>query len=192
MKLPQVQEATQYAGLYVVDFGDHSGIGFTATEVAELLDSERFTDVKVYKIHRASPDGTMELKGVRSETFGLEAGMFFYADNEAAGRAEFARLLAWADKQLPPARCKVHLAKTDEGHVTALIYPAEYDDEFARWLLDGQFRTGGAVEGGTGAVERYYPANSQVLERKQLWPQTSLENLHGQALFEAAKRAVVR
>ena len=63
MKLPQVQEATKYAGLYVVDFGDHSGVGFTADEVAELLDSERFADVKVYKIHRAFPDGTMELKG---------------------------------------------------------------------------------------------------------------------------------
>jgi hypothetical protein len=192
MKLPQVQEATKYAGLYVVDFGDHSGVGFTADEVAELLDSERFADVKVYKIHRAFPDGTMELKGVRNETFSLEAGMFFYANDETTGRSDFGRLLAWAEKQAPPGRCKVHLAKTDAGYLTALIYPAEYDEEFARWLLDGQFRTGGAVEGGTGAVQRYYDAGQQVLERQQLWPQTSRQALHGEALFEAAKRAVIR
>ncbi len=192
MKMPEVQEATKYVGLYVVDFGDHSGVGFTPAEVAELLDSEQFAEVQVYKIHRAYPDGRMELKGVSAERFGLEAGMFFQAVDEAAARDDFARLLAWAETQLPPSRCKVHLSKADQGYLTALIYPAEFDDEFSRWLLDGQYRTTGATEGGTSAVGGYYDAAPQILERKQLWPQESLENLHGEALLEAAKRAVVR
>ena len=192
MKLPEVKEAPKYVGLYVVDFGDHSGVGFTAAEVAELLDSERFADVHVYKIHRAYPDGQMELKGVTSERFGLEAGMFFYAADETTAKDDFTRLLAWAETQLPPSRCKAHLSKTEQGYLTALIYPAEFDDEFSRWLLEGQYRTAGAVEGGTSAVGGYYDAAPQILEREQLWPQESLESLHGEALLEATKRAVVR
>jgi len=57
-----------------------------AEEVAEILDSEKYKDCKVYKIHRAYPDGRMELKGVRSGQFQLEAGMLFYEDSELEAR----------------------------------------------------------------------------------------------------------
>ena len=62
MKLPELKKPDKYIGLYVVDFGNHSGVGFTASEVAELLESEKFKDCKVYKIHNAYPDGRLELK----------------------------------------------------------------------------------------------------------------------------------
>ena len=71
MRLPKVQNSEKYAGLYVFDFGGHTGVGFTAQEVAELLESEKYRDCKVYKIHRAYPDGRLELKGVRAEIFQL-------------------------------------------------------------------------------------------------------------------------
>ena len=32
MKLPELKKPDKYVGLYVVDFGDHSGVGFTAAE----------------------------------------------------------------------------------------------------------------------------------------------------------------
>ncbi len=192
MKLPQLTEPDKYTGFYAVDFGDHSGVGFTAEEVAELLESEKFSDIKVYRICRAYPDGTLELKGVRRETFQMEAGMFFYAADEEQARMDFDRLLDWANRQPAPCRAKVHLARLGNSFVTALIYPAEYDDDISRWLLDGHYRTCGAAEGGTGAVNRYYQADSQVLDRRQLWPASSIEHLQGQALLEAAKRAIVR
>ena len=192
MKLPEIQEANKYVGLYAVDFGDHSGIGFTTAEVAELLDSEEFADVHVYKIYRAYPDGKMELKGISNDTFGLEAGMFFYADDEETARDDFARLVAWSQEHLPPSRCKVHLSQMDQAYLTALIYPAEFDDEFSRWLLDGQYRTAGAAEGGISAVQGYYEKCPQILEQKQLWPKAAIESLRGEALFEATKRAIVR
>lgn len=192
MKLPEVKNADKYTGLYVVDFGDHCGVGFTAAEIAELLESDQFADVQVYKIHRANPDGSMELKGVPQQTFGLEAGMFFYAADETTAQDDYQRLLAWADEQLPPSRCKVHLANMGEAFVTALIYPAEFDDAISRWLLDGNYRTAGLVEGGTGAVQRYYDHTENILERKNLWPASAMEHLQGQALLEATKRAIVR
>lgn len=192
MKLPDVKNADQYTGLYVVDFGDHCGVGFVAEEVAEILESEQFADVQVYKIHRAVPDGTMELTGVPHQRFQLEAGMFFYAGDETTARDDYQRLLAWADQQLPPARCKVQLADISNAFVTALVYPAEFDAEFSKWLLNGNYRTAGQVEGGTGPVQRYYDAQPNVMQREQLWPASSIEHLHGQALMEATNRAIVR
>ena len=192
MKLPEVQDADKYTGLYVVDFGGHCGVGYVADEVAELLESERFADVQVYRVHRAYPDGTMELKGVTKETFQLEAGMFFYAAEEQTARADFQRLITWADEQLPPGRCKVHLANIGNSCLTALIYPAEFDEAFSRWLQDGSYQTCGQVEGGTGAVQRYFDSRPKVLERKQLWPSESIESMSGQILLEATSRAIVR
>ena len=192
MNVPELKEAEKYVGLYVVDFGDRSSTGFTEAEVAELLESEQFADAQVYKIHRAQPDGSLELKGVPRETFQLEAGMFFYAGDEQTARDDYVRLLAWADEQLPAARCKVHLAVEGDTYVTALIYPAEYDDAFSRWLLDGHYRTSGAVEGGTTPVQAYYAGAHVVLDRKQLWPSESIQTLQGPALLEATNNAVVR
>ena len=37
MKLPKLDNPDRYKGLYIFDFGDHAGVGFTAEEVAELL-----------------------------------------------------------------------------------------------------------------------------------------------------------
>ena len=193
MKLPEIKNSERYVGLYVVDFGDHSGVGFTVEEVAELLDSEKFKHVKVYKIHNAYPDGKMELKGVQPETFQLEKGMFFYAMDAETARDDYKRLVDLAISDVPPGRAKVHLAQyDDEKFVTALIYPAEFDDEFSRWLLDGDYRTAGAAEGGVDAVTRYYKDAPEALERQQLFGRLSFESRTGDELLAATKVAVQR
>jgi hypothetical protein len=193
MKLPTIQNAKRYTGLYAVDFGTQSAVGFTATEVAELLESEQFRDVKVYKIHNAYPDGRMELKGVKNETFQLEAGMFFYTADEKTARKEYKQLTDIAVTSAAPSRAKVHLAKlSDNEFVTALIYPAEYDNEFSCWLLNNNYCTAGAAEGGSAAVERYYQTQKEILAQQQLWAADSFEQLTGAELLAATKRAMVR
>ena len=89
MKVPELEKPEKYVGLYIFDFGDNTGVGFTAEEVAELLESEKYRDGKVYKIHKAYPDGRLEIKGVPSETFQLEAGMFFYSGDVETARRDF-------------------------------------------------------------------------------------------------------
>jgi len=193
MELPKLEQPKKYVGLYVVDFGDHCGAGFTAEEVAELAESEKYRHIKVYKIHRAYPDGRLELKGVRNETFALEAGMFFYSTDLETARADFKQLTNLAVRTAPPCRSKVHLAKyTESKFVVALIYPAEYDDEVSRWLLDGKYKTAGAAEGGIEAVQRYYGAKLTILERHQLFGRTSFESRRGKELLSAVKKAVQR
>jgi hypothetical protein len=193
MKLPELKESKKYVGLYVVDFGDNTGVGFTADEVAEILESERYKDCKVYKIHNAYPDGRLELKGVRSEIFQLEAGVFFYEDSHIGAKSDFKRLVSVAVQSPPPCRAKVHLAKYSGGkYATVLIYPAEYDDEISRWLLDNDYKTKGAAEGGIGAVERYYQAKPEILERHQLTGQQAIESRSGEELLANLKVAVQR
>jgi hypothetical protein len=193
MKLPEIKEPKRYVGLYVVDFGSNTGVGFTAEEVAEILESEKYKDCKVYKIHNAYPDGRLELKGVRNETFQLEAGMFFYEDNQLTAKKDFKNLVSIAVQSAPPCRAKVHLAKySDNKFVTALIYPAEFDDEVSRWLLDNNYKTAGAAEGGIGAVERYYEDNPEILERHQLFGESAIESRTGAELLANLKIAVQR
>jgi hypothetical protein len=201
MELPKLQKADKYVGLYVFDFGGHTGVGFTAQEVAELLESEEYKDSKVYKIHRAYPDGKLELKGVRAEIFQLEAGMFFYSGDVETARRDFKQMVNLAVKAAPPCRAKVHLAKySDDKFVVAIIYPAEYDDEVSSWLLEGGYKTSGAAEGGVAAVQRYYDAAVQryydgkpeILERHQLFGESALISRTGEELLAATKLAIQR
>jgi len=193
MKLPKLQKPERYVGLYIFDFGDHAGVGFTAEEVAELLDSEKFKDGKVYKIHRAYPDGKLELKGVPAQRLQLEAGVFFYSAELETGRDDFRRLVRLAVETAPPCRAKVHLARYDDDKfAVALIYPAEYDDEVSRWLVDRDYQTAGAVEGGVGAVQRYYDDRPEILDRHQLFGKSAIESRTGEELLAAVGLAVQR
>jgi len=193
MKLPKLEKPDRYEGLYVFDFGDHAGVGFTADEVAELLDSERYKEGKVYRIHRAYPDGRMELRGVPASRFQLEAGMLFYAGDEATARADFARLAELAVRVAPPCRAKLHVARyAQDRHVVALIYPAEYDEQVSSWLLEGRYQTRGPAEGGIGAVERYYRDAPQILDRRQLSGVDAGTSRTGAELLGSVARAVQR
>ncbi len=193
MKLPKLQNSEKYTGLYIFDFGDHAGVGFTAEEVAELLESEKYKHSKVYKIHRAYPDGTLELKGVPAQTFQLEAGMFFYSNALESSRGDFKKLVDLSVAASPPCRAKVYLSKYgDDKYVVALIYPAEYDDELSSWLLDGQYKTSGAVEGGIEAAQRYYDYKPEILDRYQLFAESESISRTGQKLLAGLKLAVQR
>jgi len=193
MKLPKLQNSEKYVGLYIFDFGDHAGVGFTAEEVAELLESDKYKHGKVYKIHRAYPDGRLEIKGVQAQTFQLEAGMFFYSGALETARGDFKKLVGLAVGTAPPCRAKVHLAKySNDKFAVVFIYPAEYDDEVSLWLLDGQYKTSGAAEGGIEAVQRYYDYKPEILDRHQLFGKSESISRTGQELLTGLKLAVQR
>ena len=193
MNLPKLAKPDKYLGLYICDFGDHTGVGFTAQEVAELLESQKYKNCKVYKIHKAYPDGRLELKGVRSDIFQLEAGMFFYSTNLETATDDFKELTGLAVSAAPPCRAKVHLAKySNDKFVVAFIYPAEYDDQISSWLLDGGYKTSGAAEGGIGPTQRYYDTAPEILERHQLFGKSAIQSRTGQDLLASVRLAVQR
>lgn len=193
MKIPKLEKPEKYVGLYIFDFGDHAGAGFTAREVAELLESEKYKNCKVYKIHKAYPDGKIELKGVRSEIFQLEAGLFFYERDLETATRDFKALVTSAVKSAPPCRAKVYLTKySDDKYAVSIIYPAEYDDEISSWLSEARYKTSGAAEGGIETVQRYYDQQPQILERHQLFGESELISRTGPELLASVKLAVQR
>lgn len=172
MKLPELSNPERYKGLYVFDFEGQIGVGYTGREIEILLESEKYRDGKVYKIHRAWPDGRLEIKGVSNKVFQMESGMFFHCtDQQRAGR-DYQELLKLAESGEFPCRAKLHLgqAKSPEGVkcVVALIYPAEYEDEVAKWLIETGYQGGELASGGISEVESYYSRYSKI-DGFQLW-----------------------
>lgn len=197
MILPRLEQLARYRGLYVFDFGEWSAVGYTAEEIALLLESERFRDGKVYRIHRALPDGTMELSGVSAARFQMESGLFFNRGDLPAARADFDALIAAANSTPPPCRAKLHLtrrrAPSPSGDfVTALIYPAEYEDDIAEWLLQVGFAGGDTVEGGSSQVTTYYSENDAIVAREQLWSRESTAPRSREEVYASVRRVAQR
>jgi len=146
-------------------------VGYTAPEIAILLEQQQYRNGKVYKIYRAYPEGRLEIKGVPTERFLQESGMVFWFDELPAARGALDQLKTLAERTTPPCRCKVHLAscsETPHRYCLAVIYPAEFEHEMGRWMLDIGFDAGVTVEGGPSVATGYYAA-AKVLDRAQLW-----------------------
>jgi hypothetical protein len=176
MKLPELEHPETYNGLYVFDFGDHVAVGYTADEVATLLESEQYRDGKVYRIHRALPDGTFELQGVSRAQFEAEDGLLFYRSSLEAAHGDLESLKQLVEEESPPCRMKAQLIELPGEptvFVTAIVYPAEFSPDVSDWLLRHNYQGGDYVEGGTSQVTNLYEANTRILERDQFWPARS-------------------
>ncbi len=175
MRLPSVEQPERYRGLYLYDFGEWTALGYTAEEIAVLLEQPEYADGKVYRIHNARPDGTMELAAVARERFDLESGMFFFRQDPDLAADDYDRLLA-ATEEIP-APCRARLWLVDRGdnaaethrHLVSLVYPAEFDSEIAGWLLAVDYEGGDVVEGGISHVHQHLNEAHEVLRRTQLF-----------------------
>lgn len=197
MKLPQLDNPQDYRGSYIFDFGEWTAVGYTAEEIAILLESEAHRSGSVYKIIRVSPEGGLELRGVPAERFQKESGLLFNRDHADAARDDYQALIALAEQDAPPCRCFVRLI--DRGQIsgvvrfaTALVYPAEYEDEVSNWLLRNDYAGGDTVEGGPSHVADIYAESHTVLERQQLWSRTSTASRSADEVLRNVRQAVQR
>lgn len=173
--LPMLDTPSRYAGLYIVELAGQTAVGYTAEEVEALLESETIrAEARVFRIHRATPAGELELVGVPLDRFELESGMFFwFRDADEAARG-FETVLHAADSSPVPARCKLHVAEVcgaepaSGGHVVAMIYPSEAESDLSAWVLEADLCIGETVEGGVSAVTDFYQTDMQVHRRAQL------------------------
>lgn len=195
MKLPELNNPQRYEGLYVFDFEGQVGVGYTAREIEILLESQKYRDGKVYKIHRAYPDGRLEIKGVSNKVFQTESGMFFHCRDQQQARKDYHQLLELAQTREFPCRAKLHLAQAEspkeKKHVVALIYPAEYDEEVAAWLLRVGYSGGELASGGASEVQSYYDHYSKI-DGFQLWGMLDGTARDATEVLASVGRAVVR
>ncbi len=196
MRLPILEHAPRYRGLYVFDFGEWAAVGYTSEEIAMLLESETYRHGKVYRIHRADPAGNMELQAVAPERFQLESGLFFYRSESAAAHRDFKELASLAEQTPPPCRAVLQLAETGATatgpFVTALIFPAEYDEDVGSWLLALDYAGGDLAEGGISHVTNFYAAPHVIMARQQLWGTAQIPARSADEVFAAVKLPVQR
>lgn len=185
MKIPPLDEPARYVGLYIVDFGSHVSVGYTAAEVTMLLDSEQYRDSDVYRIRRALPDGGLELEGVARADFTAEDILLFSRTTAATARADFDRLRELGAATPPPCRVRVHLAElpgTPLPHVTAALFPAESTGDIGRWMNAVGFEGGDRVYGGQEEARAYYAARPQRVEEVELWPAASAARSYAEVM----------
>jgi hypothetical protein len=195
MKLPQLTAPERYRGLYVFDFGGWTAVGYTAEEIAILLESEKYRGGRVYKIHRAFPDGRFELKGVSGERFQFESCVAFNRIDERLAHRDFHALAEAAQRDLPPCRAMLHLAAPadpDAPYSTMLIYPAEYEEEISAWLTRLNYEGGDTAEGGISHVTNYYEEDREILEQRQLWSDPEQQSRSRDEIYATVRQAVQR
>jgi hypothetical protein len=195
MNIPHLDEPSSYAGLYVFDFGDWTAVGYTAEEVETLLESDQYRDGKVYKIHRAAPDGQLELRGVPNSRFHLEEAILFHRGDEISAYRDFEDLKTRSVAQSPPCRSKWHVARLDgedSNYVCSLIYPSEYTDQISAWLNEINYKGGDLVEAGISQATGYQEAAKTILNQHQLWGAQDRTARPAEELFATVRRAIQR
>jgi len=195
MQLPRVDNPDHYTGLFVVDFGETACVGYTAAEVAMLVESEQYADAKVYRIYSARPDGTMELVGVPARRFQQEAGLFFYRRDMDAARKDFEEIRRLAERKALPCRAQLVLGVLPPAsrlrYVTGLAYPAEVDADVARWMLDHEVTAGEYADGGVGRLATIR-STAQIAETAQLHPAGARRSRSREEVFASVGRPVQR
>jgi hypothetical protein len=197
MKLPALENSSCYRGLYVYDFGEWTAVGYTAEEIAVLLESEAYAHGQVYRIQRIQPDGSMELRGVSAERFKLESGLFFWRSTRDEAEADFRSLLSAAQHSPPPCRAALQMSERLDAcdryqFVTALIFPAEYEDDVAAWLLRLGYVGGDVAEGGVSHVTNYYELARRVLAAEQLTSAAPIRPRSAEEVLAAVRQPVQR
>lgn len=194
MNLPSVGDPDRYVGLFVFDFGEWCAVGYTADEVAMLLESEAYRSGKAYQIRRVTPEGGFELAGMSNRRFDFESGIVFFREHSSAAQADFDALRAAAEHVPASVRAFAHLvdfgSDCDRGrYATALVYPAEQEHEVSRWLLRQQYAGGDWCEGGSSVVTRFYERTRTVLDRFQVQPLAARSRAE---VLSSVRRAVQR
>lgn len=197
MNVPTVENATEYVGLYIYDFGEWSALGYTAEEIAILLEDPATRHGTIYRISRATPDGGFEIRGVSAERFELEAGIFFFRAARDAADHDFSELRKLGEATPPPCRAVVRCierpdASPEARYCTCLVYPAEYDEDISRWLLHTRYNGGDFVEGGIAALTDLQQQPQTALHKAQLWPQKSRVPRDAAEVLGSTRRAVQR
>lgn len=156
MNLPALDNPELYQGLYVFDFGEHVAVGYTAEEIEVLLGSAEHRGGRAYKIHHASAEGQLSLRGLSRMDVGVREGMIFYRRAATAARTDYEALKKSAMLNPPPVPLHWHLAHDsalDIANFTLLVYAAEATDRVGRWLESIGFAGGDHVEAGPGTLD---------------------------------------
>lgn len=182
--LPPISSPDQYADLFVIDFGDHVSVGFTAAEVELLRRVPDYSGLMAYQIYRVHEQGGFELRGVMTAALGQKEAICFLRESGADARSDFETIRRAAEQLLLPVEAELRLLRSYDFRppdLTALIYPAHASHGISGWLQAAEIRAGDTVEAGPDVIRKVDAAggmNIRTLTLNHKAPQDrSLEEL---------------
>ncbi len=164
-RLPALSNPVRYTGLYIFDFGDHVSVGYTLEEIEYLLNESEYSQCKVYKIHRAHSDGTLEICGVSRMDWSRMGGLVLWFSQEEAARLAFDKLFELASKTPPPGRCEIiltHKRCAEYPYALIIRYVQELDEVMSNWLIELDFFAGDYSQSGTRIISQLIAGANQL------------------------------
>ena len=156
-RLPPISNPNQYVGLFVIDFGDHVGVGFTAAEVELLRRVPDYSSCMAYQIYRVHEQGGFELRGVLDASLGQKEAICFLRESGADARGDFEAIRRAAEQEPLPVETELRLLRSYDFRppdLTALIYPAYASHGISGWLQAAEIRAGDTVEAGPDVIRK--------------------------------------
>ncbi|MFA5864635.1 MAG: hypothetical protein WC975_08090 [Phycisphaerae bacterium] len=193
-KLPLLSDPVKYAGLYIFDFGDHVAVGYTAEEIEFLLADPKSAKGTVYKIYRAYPNGTLEIRGVNPLMWNLSTGLIFWFKDHPEAIEAYEKLKSLASDIGPPGDFDLFLVNKLENefpYALVMRYIREIDDAIAAWLLKINYHAGQHVEAGTKLITQLL-ANSTELLRECFDAESFRKSRTRQEVLEATDQPIQR
>ncbi len=140
------------AGTFIVDLPGQRRTGLAAHEVSLLLETPEGREAVIYRVHRVSEEGRMELVGVAPAAFRRQECIVYLRREVRDARQDMDAIESHAASEPPPCRLELRLARNPGGpwsSMTAVVFPAVCADAVTHWLGRagrslGEENTGGA------------------------------------------------
>ena len=172
MRIPHVQHAERFVGLFVFDFGTHVSVGYTAAEIAILKATEAHASGTALEIYRVTEAGGFELRGLTDERLHAREAICFLRAEALHARRDYAALHDAARNRPIACRAELALATVQSfkpPHATALIYPVAAAPAVSGWLADVGLDGGDTVIAGAD-VYRSFLADGEVQFPSEVLP----------------------
>lgn len=195
MNLPALAFPQLYQGLYVFDFGDHVAVGYTVEEIEILLGAPEHKHGRAFKIHHASADGQLALRGLSKVDSQVTEAMQFYRREDSSARRDFERLQQAAALKPPPTTLHWHLVSDPPAEwpfFSIMLYRADWSDMVGRWLQVIGFEGGDLVEGGVNLAREYPSSNAKCLEQLTIEPDERYHSRPRAEVLAAIDRPIQR
>ncbi len=170
MNLPP-SEHHSLVGRFIIETGNERWTGLTAVETATFLEEHPDETVVIYRIHRVTEEGRMELVSVLPQAFKMEEAILFRRSAADLARRDFTDLQEAASATPPPCPIRLQLAEDADSslpHVLALVVSAPCLENVGHWLRQCRLRPGDAVEAGAAAWQAFQAASPRIVEEAWL------------------------
>jgi len=170
---PPPSDRRLLVGRFILETGGERWTGLTAAETVRFLDENPGENVVIYRIHRVTEEGRMELVCVTPRAFRAEEAILFRRRTADLARRDFTALHDAASAVPPPCPIHMQLAESGDGprgYVLVIAFPAPCLETVGHWLQQCRLRPGDEVEAGRNAWQEFQAASPQIVEEAWLSP----------------------